>query len=286
MSQLQNITFGLLFIGAATYAGASYSLPENLRFQDKKHGRNLLVEVTRDKKLCAGETVKDQTCPIYLLIDDMNSGLFYVNNQANYFLKDEKYGFKVKNCTDKCRVCETEISPSEPNHKTIRLSIDDQGLPIILDSDNRLLCKQNSGVNSEINALKNAKTIVQLSADTLFKFDKSSLSDVLPQGRLKVIDAATKIKNDYVSVSKITLIGHTDRLGEKNYNLDLGQKRADTVKKLLVEHGVPASLIQTNSLGHALPITNGCFSIASRDELKKCLQPDRRVTVEITGFSK
>lgn len=45
-------------------------------------------------------------------------------------------------------------------------------------------------------------------------------------------------------------------------------------------------MISTASAGKGQPVTNGCFDVKQREELKACLQPDRRVTVEITGITK
>ena len=261
--------------------------PEHLRFQEKKHGRSIEVNVVRDEKLCADDTKEKQNCPTQLLIDDLDSGRFYIHNEARYFLKNEKYNFKVRNCTDECRVCEAEILPSELINSRIHLSLDDQGLPLMLNEDNQLLCREDKQERAaQASEVEEAVTHINLAADTLFKFDKSSLNDLLPKGRLEVIDVATKIKNNYVKVSNINLTGHTDRLGSEAYNLGLGEKRAQTVRALLIENGVPASIIQAKSVGEAMPITDGCFAVLERNALRDCLQPDRRVSIEILGISK
>ena len=127
---------------------------------------------------------------------------------------------------------------------------------------------------------------MDLAADTLFKFDGSSLNDLLPKGRQEVLDVASQIRNNFVSVSQIKLVGHTDRLGSDSYNNQLGQNRADTVRNLLIQNGVAGNVISTASAGKRQPVTNGCFDVKQREALHACLQPDRRVTVEITGLSK
>ena len=88
-----------------------------------------------------------------------------------------------------------------------------------------------------------------MAADTLFKFDGSSLNDLLPKGRQEVQDVASKISTGFVSVSKIILVGHTDRLGSETYNQKLGQNRAETVRSLLVQNGVSANIISVASAG-------------------------------------
>jgi len=111
-------------------------------------------------------------------------------------------------------------------------------------------------------------------------------NNVLPKGRQEVLNVASQISNNFVSVSQIKLTGHTDRLGSDSYNLQLGQNRANTVRNLLVQNGVAGNIISAESAGKHQPVTNGCFDVKQREELKTCLQPDRRVSVEITGITK
>lgn len=287
MRQLHKVTTLLLTISLSACVSTSYSTAEKLRFQDQKHGRNVALQVIRDSKLCADDALNEQDCPIQFFIDDINSGRYYINNKVNYFLNNESYNFKVKNCTDECAVCETDLNPSEISQQTIKLTVDDQGLPFMLGTDNQLLCKPvEEKVAPKVTNVIETTTTVNLAADTLFKFDRSSLNDLLPKGKLEVIDVANKIKNNYVKVSQINLTGHTDRLGNDIYNQNLGEKRAQTVRQLLIANGVPATIIYAKSAGELMPVTDGCFAVLEREALKACLQPDRRVTVEITGISK
>ncbi|MFW2171714.1 OmpA family protein [Acinetobacter baumannii] len=127
---------------------------------------------------------------------------------------------------------------------------------------------------------------LNLSADALFKFNGSSLNDLLPQGRNELNQLASVIATGYVSVNQIHLVGHTDRLGSESYNYQLGLNRAQTVRNYLVQQGTPAEAISFASAGKSQPVTNGCYDVKQRQALQACLQPDRRVTVQITGVKK
>ena len=59
---------------------------------------------------------------------------------------------------------------------------------------------------------------------------------------------------------KIILVGHTDSRGTDEYNLDLGQRRADAVRDLLVEYGVSADRLGTKSEGESNPIASNATS--------------------------
>jgi peptidoglycan-associated lipoprotein len=55
----------------------------------------------------------------------------------------------------------------------------------------------------------------------------------------------------------VTVIGHCDERGSEEYNLALGERRAATVKRDLVDLGVPASRVRTLSFGENRPAVPG-----------------------------
>jgi len=286
VKKLRYLVLALAGIGlTACVSPSQFSKPQDLRFQNKTTDRTQILNVTRDHKLCGDETADDQNCPIDFYIDDIKSGRFYIDNAAQYRLKPEEYNLKVKNCTDECTVCETDIRLTDIQDRNIVLSIDANGLPLMLNSKNELICETQSKKKSVNTAPVETTVQVNLAADTLFKFDGSSLNDLLPKGHQEVMDVATKIKTGYASVRQINLTGHTDRLGTESYNQNLAARRAATVRDVLVQHGVDQNMITTQSTGESMPVTDGCPGVQPREALKACLQPDRRVTVEITGIA-
>lgn len=276
-----------LSIGVTACASKQYSQPLDLRFQESKHENTQTINVKRSSELCAEDTAEKQNCPIKFYIDNIHSGSFYINNSTNYSLKPDVYNFKVKNCiADSCQTCDVDLSVNNLASPNFILSVDNAGKPFISNNGQSLVCEDLSK-HEEFIAPPVEKTVtVDLSADTLFQFNGSSLNDLLPEGRQKILKVASQISSDFVSVRQIKLVGYTDRLGTEIYNKNLGQNRADTVRNLLVQKGVSENIISTSSMGKYKPITDGCFNIKQREELEACLQPDRRVTVEITGISK
>ena len=259
-----------------------YTHPSDLRFQDDKSEKNQMISVKRDEVLCAEDTRDVQKCPIEFYIDSIKAGSFYINNSAQYALKPETYNFKVKNCTEEsCQSCDVDLNVGKLTSNEFVLSVNTDGKPFISNNGQPLSCEVKHQVAAQEQTIR-----VDLAADTLFKFNGSSLNDLLPKGRQEVLNVASQIHNNFVSVSRINLVGHTDRLGSDSYNNQLGQNRADTVRNLLVQNGVEGNVISTASAGKGQPVTNGCFGVKQREELKACLQPDRRVTVEITGITK
>jgi peptidoglycan-associated lipoprotein len=84
-----------------------------------------------------------------------------------------------------------------------------------------------------------------------FAFDSSALTD---EGRA-VLDAhiAALRGNDH----KIRLEGHTDERGTREYNLALGERRANAVRDYMVANGVPTYRMETISYGEENPIAFG-----------------------------
>ena len=81
-----------------------------------------------------------------------------------------------------------------------------------------------------------------------FDYDRA---DITPEGQEILRRQAQWLKR-YSNVS-VTLEGHTDERGTREYNLALGERRAQAVKNVLVALGIPASRVQTISYGKERP---------------------------------
>ena len=122
-------------------------------------------------------------------------------------------------------------------------------------------------------------------ADTLFKFDKSGREEMLPGGKERLNAVANRLKS-YQSIATLTIVGHTDRLGSDAYNDPLSASRAATVLDYLGSLGVKAAKTDALGKGKREPVTMQCSDKQPRAQLITCLQPDRRVTIEVTGVVK
>lgn len=123
-----------------------------------------------------------------------------------------------------------------------------------------------------------------LSAGSLFDFDKA---DVKPEGKKSLDKLATDLQS--VNYDAISVTGHTDRIGSDEYNMKLSVRRAESVKKYLVDaHGIAPTKIFTTGKGKTDPVTKPgeCKGKKATKKLIECLQPDRRVVVEVSGTKK
>lgn len=122
---------------------------------------------------------------------------------------------------------------------------------------------------------------VSFSADSLFDFDSAT---VLPMGRQHLDQFATELRSVRYEVINVT--GHTDRIGGAAYNLKLSTQRAEAVSSYLVASGgVPAGKIAAKGVNGSDPITQAgdCPAKLAKPALIRCLQPDRRVEIQVTG---
>lgn len=118
-----------------------------------------------------------------------------------------------------------------------------------------------------------------LDGNVLFDFDKSVLK---PEGRDILDSFVSKVKG--VEQSTITAIGHADRFGSDDYNQALSESRVATVKAYLISKGIESTWVQSSAKGEAQPVTapGTCAGAATASNIV-CLQPDRHVTIEMTG---
>jgi outer membrane protein OmpA-like peptidoglycan-associated protein len=112
-----------------------------------------------------------------------------------------------------------------------------------------------------------------LSARELFDFDSAQLR--LPQPKLDDIAQALAYNPQ---IDNVVITGHTDRLGAKEYNQKLSERRAETVKQYLISKGVDPRRLQAIGRGESQPVVD-CKD-KSQAALIQCLEPNRRVEVE------
>jgi OOP family OmpA-OmpF porin len=119
---------------------------------------------------------------------------------------------------------------------------------------------------------------VSFSGDALFAFDKSVLR---PESRVLLDDLVRQLAG--TTSDSVTVTGHTDRIGKPAYNQKLSEQRANAVKDYLVSQNLQANSIVAKGMGETQPETTNCVGNKATPKLIACLQPDRRVDVEMTG---
>lgn len=145
------------------------------------------------------------------------------------------------------------------------------------------ICQFKIGFDKNMNAQSffwypngcNGNASFNLSGDFLFDFDKDTLT---AKGKEVVDNVATQLKSS--GAQQVKVAGYTDRLGSVNYNLDLSQRRANTVKARLVQQGVVA---QIEAVGYGKANQVKACDGESGQALRDCLRPNRRVEISANG---
>ena len=120
---------------------------------------------------------------------------------------------------------------------------------------------------------------ITVAADALFDFNKAVLR---PAGKAKLDELVSKAQA--IKLEVILAVGHTDRIGSDSYNQKLSEKRAAAVKEYLVAKGIEANRVYTEGKGEKQSVTGDkCKGDKKTAALIDCLQPDRRVDIEVIG---
>ncbi len=93
--------------------------------------------------------------------------------------------------------------------------------------------------------------ILTLSGSVLFRSNESTLLPGAESKLAQVVDALSTMDKPNLLVE-----GFTDSMGSDQYNRDLAQRRADTVRNFLVSRSYPSELVRTSGVGEGRPIAD------------------------------
>ena len=110
--------------------------------------------------------------------------------------------------------------------------------------------KEEVVVKEEAPAVYKAPSVI-MQEDIYFEFDKATLT---PAAQDNLLRKAEWLREN--SDTTVTIEGHCDARGTNEYNLALGDRRAESAKAFLVDLGIPASRLTTISYGEERPVCN------------------------------
>ena len=135
--------------------------------------------------------------------------------------------------------------------------------PVVDKKEDPLLSSDLQVVNEELRRRG-------FSPDVYFDYDESTLSD---DTRQKLSRNADLLKSQ--PQFSVTIEGHADSRGTNEYNLALGERRANAVKDYLASLGVAANRVRTISYGEERPVCT--------EDVESCWSQNRRAHMIITG---
>ncbi|HEK1692889.1 TPA: type VI secretion system membrane subunit TssM [Pseudomonas putida] len=145
-----------------------------------------------------------------------------------------------------------------------------------------LISSSRNYINSLLSRSLRAIETITLESDTLFAFGRADFQSLEPAGQRQLSSIANKLLNT-PNVGKIIITGHADQIGDSQSNLQVSRQRAQTIKTYLVGKGLPAELVDAVGEGSNKPLVR-CNMQAPRAQLIQCLEPNRRVEIEVRAL--
>jgi outer membrane protein OmpA-like peptidoglycan-associated protein len=115
--------------------------------------------------------------------------------------------------------------------------------------------------------------VISIPAKVLFNFDKDFLR---PEGKAALDELAAKFKE--TGLKSALIVGNTDSMGTDEYNMALGQRRADAVREYL-QAALPGVELKAVSDGESKPLVPNTFPDGRDDPAGR--QQNRRVDLQV-----
>ena len=140
---------------------------------------------------------------------------------------------------------EAERAAKEAREKELARIREEQARKAKEEFEKSLMAKKEPGIEGEVFESK-------LFKDIHFDFDKY---DIRP-GDAEILRGNAALLSKYHTV-KVQIEGHCDERGTNEYNLALGERRANSTKKYLVSFGISQDRISSISYGEERPLDPG-----------------------------
>ncbi len=152
----------------------------------------------------------------------------------------------TKNTLDQAKILkqETEAAKRYAEVQEEEANLAKQEAELAIQEVDSLRRKLNSIATEETD-----KGLMMTLGDFVFDSGKSTIKQEAVDNFSKVVEFINTYPNKQVQIE-----GHTDSSGSNQLNLKLSQRRADAVKKLLVENGISAKKIEALGMGEEFPI--------------------------------
>ena len=127
---------------------------------------------------------------------------------------------------------------------------------------------------------------IHYSTEVQFAFDDDALT---PDARKKLDELAQKL--GAMEIDRVVAVGYADGVGPADYNRRLSARRAKAVGDYLGGKGVSGERLELVAMGAHDPLTAGTCDLLAHEgdsdaKVIACLQPDRRVKVQLMGREK
>ena len=200
---------------------------------------------------------------------------------------------KVLDVDDKCPLEKEDIDKFEDEDGCPDLDNDNDNIP-----DEKDKCPDKpetyNGVKDTDGCPDKGKTLVKLvdnKIEILQKIFFDTGKDTIKKKSYKVLNVVATVLENNKSITKVSIEGHTDDVGDDAKNLDLSKRRAASVKAYLESKGIDSSRLVSEGFGEDKPLCKDVDKLLenkrkNRKKLKACRSDNRRVefnVIEMNG---
>lgn len=140
--------------------------------------------------------------------------------------------------------------PPEPASAPVTIDRDGDGTPDSVDK-----CPDEPGPAENLGCpVKPTAELVGDKIEILDAVHFATAKDVILAESFGVLNAVITILLANPNITKVRIEGHTDNQADVTYNIRLSQRRAQSVRRYLIEHGVAASRLTSHGYGPTRPI--------------------------------
>jgi len=129
----------------------------------------------------------------------------------------------------------------------------DQDTDGIADVDDK--CPEVAGIRDNKGCPEVKEEVKQLFEQALQGIEFESGKDIIRRTSYPILDNVVKVMSENPAYL-LEINGHTDNIGDKAFNMELSQKRADAVKNYIASKGIEAGRMASKGYGDTLPVAD------------------------------
>lgn len=251
---------------AAMWQNVSNNDSRIVFFNDGSVSGNNSVNVYVDKHF--NTALKPNEYTIFCVVPGEHSLESYLNDAPKYTGKNHP-----------------QMTAMTKSGHTYFLSVTSQGTPLAVTQEAGARATNNARLSQFINRSPSVipcteKKITDDKFTVTFSFNGSQLADI-PAAELKSFEDWAKTVYSEKNYRRIEITGHSDNVGQNDYNYTLSERRAKVIRDVLTNIGIESNAIVVKGKGDS-DIKVTCER-GSGVSTKICNQTNRRVTVTVTN---
>jgi len=251
---------------AAMWQNVSNNDSRIVFFNDGSVSGNNSVNVYVDKHF--NTALKPNEYTIFCVVPGEHSLESYLNDAPKYTGKNHP-----------------QMTAMTKSGHTYFLSVTSQGTPLAVTQEAGARATNNARLSQFINRSPSVipcteKKITDDKFTVTFSFNGSQLADI-PAAELKSFEDWAKRVYSEKNYRRIEITGHSDNVGQNDYNYTLSERRAKVIRDVLTNIGIESNSIVVKGKGDS-DIKVTCER-GSGVSTKICNQTNRRVTVTVTN---